>query len=49
MGTVGRGVIGTSRKDTCTKSRVRVEVGGGGGFGWGGVESGGMEKKCRQL
>ena len=43
------GITGTTIKDTWTKSRVRVEVGEGGGFGWGGVESGGMEKKCRQL
>ena len=45
----GEGFTGTTIKDTWTKSRVRVEVGEGGGFGWGGVESGGMEKKCRQL
>ena len=31
-------VIGTTIKDTWTKSRGRVEAGEGGGFGWGGVE-----------
>ena len=37
-GTVGRGITGTTIKDTWTKSRGKVEVGEGGGFGWGGVE-----------
>ena len=34
----GEGIIGTTIKDTGTKSRGRIEVGEGGGFGWGGVE-----------
>ena len=34
----GEGSIGTTIKDTWTKSRGRVEVGEGGGFSWGGVE-----------
>ena len=34
----GEGCIGTTIKDTWTKSRGRVEVGEGGGTGWGGVE-----------
>ena len=34
----GEGIIGTTIKDTWTKSRGRVVVGEGGGFGWGGVE-----------
>ena len=34
----GEGIIGTTIKDTWTKSRGRVEVGERGGFGWGGVE-----------
>ena len=33
-----RGVIGTTIKDTWTKSRGRVGVGEGDGFSWGGVE-----------
>ena len=32
------GIIGTTIKDTWTKSRGRVEVREGGGFSWGGVE-----------
>ena len=32
------GFIGTTIKDTWTKSRGRVEAGEGGGFGWVGVE-----------
>ena len=32
------GIIGTTIKDTWTKSRGRVEVGEGGGFSGGGVE-----------
>ena len=32
------GIIGTTIKDTWTKSRGRVEVGEGGGFSCGGVE-----------
>ena len=34
----GKGIIGTTIKDTWTKSRGRVELGEGGGFSWGGVE-----------
>ena len=33
-----KGIIGTTIKDTWTKSRGRVEVEEGVGFGWGGVE-----------
>ena len=31
------GIIGTTLKDTWTKSRGRMEVGDGGVFSWGGV------------
>ena len=34
----GKGITGTTIKDTRTKSRGRVEVGEGGGTGLGGVE-----------
>ena len=35
---MGEGFLGTTVKDTRTKSRRRVEVGEGGGIGWGCVE-----------
>ena len=34
----GEGIIGTTIKDTGTKSRRRVEAEKGGGFDWGGLE-----------
>ena len=34
----GEEIIGTTIKDTWTKSRGRVETREGAGFGWGGVE-----------
>ena len=37
----GKGFIGTTIKDTWTKSRGRVVAGEGGGFGWRGVEGSG--------
>ena len=38
----GKGITGSSIKDTWTKSRGRMKAGEGGGFDWGGVK--GWEK-----